>query len=70
MEDEDTRNVFDNLFDVQVRFLSFRCRGERTVPTVATDHQSVKREGKAVTPTSPANPAQHSWVGVDRRTHA
>jgi hypothetical protein len=62
MEGNDVVQVFDNLNDVQVEFLPLRCRGESAFPTVATDHQSVKREGKAVTQTPTANPAEQSWA--------
>jgi hypothetical protein len=35
--------IFDNFLFVQVQFLPLRCRDESISPTVATDHQSVKR---------------------------
>ena len=61
--------VFDNLGAVEVQFLSPRCRGDARSPLERLTLKLVKRERKAVTSNSPANPAEQSCAGVGTRTH-
>jgi transposase-like protein len=61
--------VFDNLGPVEVQFLSPRCRGDARSPRSRLILNTVKRERKAVTLNPPANPVEHSCVGVGTRTH-
>jgi hypothetical protein len=63
------RKVFDNLGPVEVSFLSPRCRGDARSPRSRLILNTVKRERKAVTLNPPANPVEHSCVGVGTRTH-
>jgi hypothetical protein len=63
------RKVFDNLGPVEVPFLSPRCRGDARSPRSRLILNTVKRERKAVTLNPPANPVEHSCVGVGTRTH-
>jgi len=63
------RTVFDNLGPVEVPFLSPRCRGDARSPRSRLILNTVKRERKAVTLNPPANPVEHSCVGVGTRTH-
>ena len=63
------RQVFDNLGAVEVQFLSPRCRGDARSPRSRLILNTVKRERKAVTLNPPANPVEHSCVGVGTRTH-
>ena len=63
------RKVFDNLGPVEVQFLSPRCRGDARSPRSRLILNTVKRERKAVTLNPPANPVEHSCVGVGTRTH-
>jgi hypothetical protein len=62
------KGLFDNCTFVQVKFLPPKCRDDSASPTVATDHQSVKRGGKAVTRNPTGNPVEQSWKGLDIRT--
>ena len=63
------QSIFDNFLSVQVQFLPLRWRGESISPTVATDHQSVKRGEKAVTWHPTRNPVEQSGVWTGTRIH-